>query len=385
MHVGLNLIYLVPDETGGPEIYARELIPALRQVAPDVRFTAFINREAAASGGPWIDDVGHVEMPLWAANRVNWVRGEQLMLPRWARRHGVDLVHSLANTGPTWGRFARVTTIHDLLYMMVPEAHFGLRGLGMRALVPAAARRSDRVIAISKSTRDDVVDRLHVPPDRIDVVPQGLGIRAIEEPVPEAELRRRFELGDRRIVLSVSTKRAHKNLMRLLDAHALIPAERRPLLVLPGYSTPHEAELRGRARELGIAADVRFLGWLHSAELEGLYAAAECFVFTSRYEGFGMTVLEAMARGVPVACSRASALTEVAGDAALLFDPVRVEEISGAIQSMLDDPQLRARLSDAGRRRAGEFSWERTARGTIDTYRRVLSGRGPSRPARASR
>jgi glycosyltransferase involved in cell wall biosynthesis len=385
MHVGLNLIYLVPDETGGPEIYARELIPALRRVAPDVRFTAFINREAAVSGGPWIDEIEHVKMPLWAANRVNWVRGEQLMLPRWARRHGVDLVHSLANTGPTWGRFARVTTVHDLLYLMVPEAHFGVRGLGMRVLVPAAARRSDRVIAISRSTRDDVVTRLHVPEERIDVVPQGIGVSASGQPMAEGELRSRFELGDRRVVLSVSTKRAHKNLVRLLEAHALIPADGRPLLVLPGYPTPHEEELRRRAGELGIAADVRFLGWLHSAELEGLYAAAECFVFTSRYEGFGMTVLEAMARGVPVACSRASALTEVAGDAALLFDPVKVEEISGAIRSMLDDPQLRSRLSEAGRARAAEFSWERTARGTVETYRRAVAGRGPSRPARASR
>jgi glycosyltransferase involved in cell wall biosynthesis len=373
MHVGLNLIYLVPEETGGPEIYARELIPALRSVAPEVRFTAFINREAAAAGGPWIDEMEHVEMPIRAANRVNWVRGEQLMLPRWGSRHGVDLMHSLANTGPTRGRFARVTTVHDLLYLMVPEAHFGLRGIGMRFLVPAAARRSDRVIAISESTRRDVVVRLHVPEERIDVIPQGVGTSATDEPMPEPELRARFELSDRRLLLSVSTKRAHKNLRRLLEAHALIPADERPLLILPGYPTPYEEELRHLASELAIAEDVRFLGWLEPAELEGFYTAAECFVFTSTYEGFGMTVLEAMARGVPVACSDASAIPEVAGDAALLFDPESVEQISGAIRSLLFDSQLRARLAEAGRRRAAEFSWERTARGTVETYRRALT------------
>ena len=379
MHIGLNLIYLVPGETGGPEIYARELIPALVAAAPDVRFTAFINREAAASGGPWIDEMEHVEMPLRAANRVNWVRGEQVMLPRWARRHGVDLVHSLANTGPVWGRFARVTTVHDLLYLMVPEAHFGIRGLGMRVLVPAAARRSDRVIAISNSTRDDVVDHLHVPAERIDVLPQGIGVTASEHPLSEDRLRERLGLGDRRVLLSVSTKRAHKNLGRLLEAHSRIPPTERPLLVLPGYSTPHEQELRERARELGIESDVLFVGWLAAEELDGLYATAECFVFASRYEGFGMTVLEAMARGVPVACSRASAIPEVAGDAALLFDPDSTEEIAGAIRSMLADERLRARLAAAGRRRAAEFSWERTARGTVETYRRALgSPRDPS-------
>ena len=385
MHVGLNLIYLVPDETGGPEIYARELIPALRAVAPEVRFTAFVNREAASSGGPWIDEIDHVEMPLRAANRLNWVRGEQLMLPRWARRAGVDLVHSLANTGPTWGGFARVTTIHDLLYMMVPEAHFGLRGRGMRVLVPAAVRRSDRVIAISASTRDDVVARLHLPADRVDVVPQGVGVTTTDQAMSEAEFRDRFELGNRRVLLSVSTKRAHKNLRRLLEAHALVPGEQRPLLVLPGYPTPHETELRELARDLGVSGDVRFLGWLTSSELEGLYAAAESFVFTSRYEGFGMTVLEAMARGVPVAASRASAIPEVAGDAALLFDPDSTEEIAGAIRSLIGDEELRALLADAGRDRAAQFSWERTARGTLETYRRALEGRSPRRPSRASR
>ena len=385
MHVGLNLIYLVPDETGGPEIYARELIPALRAVAPEVRFTAFVNREAASSGGPWIDEIDHVEMPLRAANRLNWVRGEQLMLPRWARRAGVDLVHSLANTGPTWGGFARVTTIHDLLYMMVPEAHFGLRGRGMRVLVPAAARRSDRVIAISAITRDDVVARLHLPADRVDVVPQGVGVTTTDQAMSEAEFRDRFELENRRVLLSVSTKRAHKNLRRLLEAHALVPGEQRPLLVLPGYPTPHEAELRELARDLGVSGDVRFLGWLTSSELEGLYAAAESFVFTSRYEGFGMTVLEAMARGVPVAASRASAIPEVAGDAALLFDPDSTEEIAGAIRSLIGDEELRARLADAGRDRAAQFSWERTARGTLETYRRALEGRSPRRASRASR
>lgn len=379
MHVGLNLIYLVPGETGGPEIYARELIPALRKVAPEVRLTSFVNREAAAVEAPWNELTETVVLPIEATNRVNWVRGEQLMLPRHAPRQGVDLVHSLANTGPTWGRFARVQTVLDLLYMMVPEAHFGLRGLGMRVLVPAAARRSHRVITISQSTRRDLIDRLHLPGEKIDVVPVGLGTRFAGRPLAEHELRRRLGLGDRTVALSVSTKRAHKNLMRLLEAHALIPSGERPLLVLPGYPTPHEDELRRRAGALGIEDDVLFLGWLSPEELEGLYAAAALFVFTSLYEGFGMTVLEAMARGVPVACGAASAVPEVAGDAALLFDPESPEQIAEAMRSLLRDGALRDRLAEAGRARAEQFSWERTARETVDSYRRALSEARPGR------
>ena len=136
-------------------------------------------------------------------------------------------------------------------------------------------------------------------------------------------MRARFDLGERRVLLSLSAKRPHKNLLALIGALARIPAEERPVLVLPGYPTAHEAELRERAASEGVADDVRFPAWVSAEELEGLWALAQAFVFPSLYEGFGLPVLEAMARGVPVACSNASSLPEVAGDAALLFDPQR--------------------------------------------------------------
>ncbi len=177
MHVGLNLIFLVPDETGGMEVAARELIPELLAQAPeDTRFTAFINREAAvAKDGPWGELLPAVTVPVNAHNRVQWVRGEQMLLPRLAAREGVDLVHSLASTAPLWGRFRRVVTVHDLIYARYPEAHAGLRDKGMKVLVPQAVRRSHRVIADSQSTREDLIELLGVRSDRIDVVPLGLG------------------------------------------------------------------------------------------------------------------------------------------------------------------------------------------------------------------
>lgn len=377
MHVGLNLVYLMPGETGGAETYARELIPALREAAPNLRLTAFVNREAAATDGPWTRLAEPVLVPVRATRRIEWVRGEQALLPRLAARHGVEVLHNLAHTGPVWGDFRRVTTMHDLIFLIEPGSHGRVRAWGLRRLVPAAARRSDRVIAISRSTRDDLVERLHIPPERIDVVPQGLGATPATEFVDEATLRRSFELGDRPVALSVSTKRAHKNLPRLLEAQALIPGDERPLLVLPGYHTAHEDELRAVAIELGVDPDVRFLGWLPREQLEGLYHAAAVFVFPSRYEGFGLPVLEAMARGVPVACGRAQAVLEVAGDAALVFDHESPGEIATAIRSLLGDRELARRLAEAGRRRAAEFTWERTARGTVESYRRALKPSGP--------
>jgi glycosyltransferase involved in cell wall biosynthesis len=349
-----------------------------------MRFTAFVNREASAGDGN--DDIGLsqlrellplVTVPVHARNRVQWVLGEQTLLPMLAARAHVDLVHSLASTAPVWGRFRRVVTVHDLIYARFPEAHAGLREKGMRVLVPAAARRSDRVIADSLTTRDDLVELIGISAERIDVVPLGLGAVRRAAPSPQADVRERLRLGQRRIVLSLSAKRPHKNLLALIGALALIPAAERPLLVLAGYPTAHEAQLRERARALDLDEDVRFPGWLSDADVESLWAIADAFVFPSLYEGFGLPVLEAMARGVPVACANASSLPEVAGEAALLFDPRDEAAIATSLQRLLSDRALVERLREAGRQRVREFTWERTARATIDSYLRAL---GEPRP-----
>jgi glycosyltransferase involved in cell wall biosynthesis len=316
-------------------------------------------------------------VPVRASNRLEWVRGEQQHVPRLAAREGCVLIHSLASTAPLRSRARRVTTIHDLNYKLVPEAHFGIRGLGMRVLVPAAVRRSHRIVVDAASTRDDLVRHLRTPAAKIDVVPLGVTERAPVAPTPAAQLRARFGLGQRAVLLSVSAKRPHKNLERLLEAVAGIPPERRPALVLPGYPTPHEAELRARAAALGLDSTVVFPAWLPAQDLEGLYLMADAFVFPSLYEGFGLPVLEAMARGVPVAASRRSSLPEVAGAAALLFDPEDVVEMRTAIERLLGDLAERERLRAAGFERVRGFSWERTAELTLASYERALRGAAP--------
>jgi glycosyltransferase involved in cell wall biosynthesis len=385
MHVGLNLIFLVPGETGGMEVVARELIPALLSQAPrETRFTAFVNREAAAAGdGPWGQLLPAVTVPVSARNRVQWVLGEQALLPRLAARAGVDLVHSLASTAPLWGRFRRVVTVHDLIYARFPDAHAGLRDKGMRVLVPGAVRRSDRVMADSQSTREDLVELLGSDPRRIDVVPLGVRTVRREPAPPERDVRARFELGERELVLSLSAKRAHKNLLALIGALARIEPARRPVLVIPGYPTAHELELRARADALGVAADVRFPPWVSSSELEGLWSLARAFVFPSLYEGFGLPVLEAMARGVPVACSNVSSLPEVAGDAALLFDPHDEAAIATALERLLSDSALVETLRARGLERVALFTWERTARLALASYARAC-GLAPSPAAGAT-
>lgn len=374
LHVGLNLIFLVPGKTGGMEIYARELIAAYRRVAPELKLTTFINRELqAAKDQMWLDGTERVVLPIAAKNRVQWVLGEQLLLPRAAARAGVDVLHSLSSTSPATGSFRRIVTILDLHYKLFPETHSGWRSYGMRVLVPAAARTAHRIIAISQTTANDVTRFLRIPAEKIDVVHLGFGTTALARPLGEQELRNRFALGRRRVLLTMAAKRPHKNLMRLLEALASIPVDRRPVLVMPGYATGYEQKLKRRAQQLAITGDVRSLGWISAEEAEGLYALAAAFIFPSLYEGFGLPVLEAMARGLPVACSDRGSLKEVAGNAALLFDPEDTNAISAAIDTIMSDDKEMKRLRAAGKERVGRFSWDKTARETIASYKKALN------------
>jgi glycosyltransferase involved in cell wall biosynthesis len=288
----------------------------------------------------------------------------------------VDVIDSVALTGPLRASVAHVVTVGDLTWWHEPEAVEPLTRWTWRTFVPRIARAADRVLTYSEAQRRDIVELLAIPADRVDAVPLGPGSPPAADAVPEAQLRREHDLGDGPILLNVSVKRPTKNLGRLIEAMGHVAA-RRPdaVLVLPGSPSHYDDELRALCSRLGQDRRVRFPGHVSAAELEGLYRAAACFVFPSLYEGFGLPVLEAMRRGVPVACSRASAMPEVAGDAALYFDPLDPVGMGETILRVLDDPDLRRRLAEAGVRRSGRFSWRATAEGTLASLERAWESR----------
>jgi glycosyltransferase involved in cell wall biosynthesis len=216
------------------------------------------------------------------------------------------------------------------------------------------------------------VSELGIAADRIDVIAYGLGACAATSPLPESELRERHGLAERPVVLAVASDLPHKNLGALIDAAEQIPAQRRPVIVIAGPGTDGQ-RLRDRVHAAGLEGDVRLLGFVAADELEGLYAIATCVVLPSLYEGFGLPVLEAMSRGIPVACSDIPAMRAAAGDAALGFAPDRPQDIAGSLERLIGDAALRSRLAEAGRARASLFSWTTAAEQTLQCYRRALA------------
>ena len=379
MKVAWNLLFLVPGETGGLETYARYLLPELVEASTGRESFIALVPEEAEEWPPLQelrDAVEVVVLPVRSRRREQWLFGEQVLIPRALRSQRVDLLHNLTATGPLWPSRPQVTTVHDLIYNVVPDMSPGLRGAVMRRLAPGVARRSELVITISGTSAQDLERVAQLDASRIRVIPIAAAAPAVEPECGPAEVRARLHAGTRQIALCPGGMKPHKNVVRLLAALALMLPEERPLLLLPGYSTGHQETLVQHCATLGLEDDVRFLGWVDDALLEALYEAADVLVFPSLYEGFGLPVLEAMMRGVPVVCSNAASLPEVGGDTVRYFDPRDEQAMAAEIRAVLADSALRERMVKAGLARASGFSWERAAHETLEVYRTAFAASG---------
>lgn len=376
LRVGLNLIFL-GERAGGAGRYARELPRALLEVEPATNIELFVSRDAPVGlrEEPWAKDVRWTTLPIHLSGLPTHVPAEYLALPALAATHRLDVLHSPANTGPTLTPgVASVVSLLDLIWLhrpdeweVSPHVH-----RTMRRRVGRAVAGADRIFAISQAASEDIQGTLGVAGERIEVTPLGTRVANVR-PMSPQELRTWLDLGDARILLCLAQKRPYKNLRCLIGALPALDPD--VVLVLPGSPTPYERELRDLAAELGVSERVRFPAWLSDEQVEGMYACAEVFVLPSLIEGFGLPVIEAMIRGVPVACSNIPALVEVAGDAALTFDPNRQDEVTAAIQRLLSDRALADRLVEGGRVRAAKFTWRRTAEATLEGYRRAIATR----------
>jgi glycosyltransferase involved in cell wall biosynthesis len=266
-----------------------------------------------------------------------------------------------------------VVTVHDLSYLAHPEWLSWRVRFTLNQLVPRSVRAAARVIAISEFTKQDLIQRYGLSPEKIVVVPLAAGANftpqpdAAAQPLP-AGMREPF-------ILAVGNLEPRKNLATLIQAFAELVRQQKfaGQLVIAGKATYRGEEAAGAVARLGLEGRVIFTGFVDDATLRVLYNRATLFAYPSLYEGFGLPLLEAMACGCPVVASNATAIPQTAGDAAILVDPTSVAALTAAMARIVADPELARRMSAQGKAQAARFSWTRTAELTRAVYEEALS------------
>ncbi len=303
-------------------------------------------------------------------NKTLWMH---LVLPGQLARRGVALCHFTNSVASLWTPCPTVVTIHDATLWLFPQHHYVRRLLTMRPFIPPAARRAAAIIAVSETTRRDIVRLFGVPADKVRVIYEAPApcFRPLERKLVEL-VRQRYRLPPH-FVLYVGTLEPRKNLVRLLKAFARVRKEAAVPhhLVLVGQRGWKSTPIFQAIQCLGLTKVVHVLGYVPTSDLVALYNAADVFVFPSVYEGFGLPVVEAMACGAPVLASRAGAIAEVAGEAAELVDPLCVEAMAAGLRRLLTDPAWRTELRQRGLARARAFSWSKAAEETWAVYREI--------------
>jgi len=373
--IGIDAAVLRPPMSG-VERAVQSLVGALGRATRDFEFIIYYPRSLPKPPDTTPPDFRY-RHPL-LPNRFRFLRilWEQTMLPFALRRDRVDLLHAPAYVAPRFSATPLVLTIYDAIALRFPNLCKRVNALHYRLLMPSAARRALRVIVPSECTRRDVVSLLGVPEERIRVVPLGVSahFRPIEDAAEIAAVRRRYGLPEL-YVLYVGNLEPKKNLPHLIRALA---ASRRTgrlthRLVIAGRKAWHTAELRRTIRTYRLHDAVVFPGEIRESDLPALYSGASLFVFPSLYEGFGLPPLEAMACGTPVVATRAGALPEVLGNAALLLSSGDVRQLRIAMEKVMNNRFLRNSLRARGIERAKRFTWENTARKTLDVYAEILA------------
>lgn len=362
LRIGVNALFLIPGGVGGTEIYLRNLLDALARADSRNEYFVLTNRETTDLV-PVVANMHALPQPVAARFRPARILWEQTAVPVVAARRWFDVLFNPGFTAPLVCGCPQVTVFHDLQHKRHPENFRWFDLPAWNLLLYGSARRSAMLIAVSEATRQDLA-RYY-----------GAGARVIGHGVECAV----FEVAERRspepFVLCVSTLHPHKGLESLLAGFAEFRARcPRYRLVLAGMRGFAAHTIEDRIRALGLADTVEVTGWIPRKDLIDLYRRAAVFVYPSLFEGFGMPVAEAMAAGIPVACSDIEPLREVAGDAALFFPPGDQRGIAQALDQITSDESLRARLSIAARRRATRFTWPEAASRTLAVLEEAASG-----------
>jgi glycosyltransferase involved in cell wall biosynthesis len=367
MRIGID-IHSIGSQKGGNETYYRELIKELVKIPSKHSFLLYHSSPEITKYVTPCDQFGvkHI-FPSHRTLRIPF------SMPLRAHLDNLDLFHAQFIV-PPFLKCKTVTTIPDIAFEHYPQFFSAYQRAWSKALIRGSAKRADHIITVSEYSKKDLVETYGIREEKITVTYEGAGKEFVplDQQKAKNEIARKYQI-DGDFILYLGRLQARKNLMRLVNAYARVRESGfTHRLVLAGQQDSFFQPVLARVRELKLENDISFPGYVAAEDVPTFYNAAEVFVYPSLYEGFGLPLMEAMACGVPVITSRGSSLDEVAGDAAVLVDPLDELSIAQALEKVLNDSQLRKRLAEAGLKRSRLFTFENAARQTFDVYERVM-------------
>jgi glycosyltransferase involved in cell wall biosynthesis len=381
VRIAINAWFLNQPGTGSGQ-YLHGLLDSLPGLAPEDEFL-LVSPAPEPDLSPFQLRPEVWPVPPWiTGSSVGKVLFEQVLFPRACRRWGADVAHVPYWGSPLLPTVPTVVTIHDVIPLRLPAYRGGPLVRLYTRLVSASARRTAAIITDSRASKKDIEGFLDVPPPGVHCIYLAPVGEFQPEPLARDEaIREHYGLSGR-YVLYLAGHDVRKNVAALVEAFATVwEADADVTLVLGGRLPARNADPfydpRPLISALGIEQDVRLLGWVEEAHKPALYRGAACAAFLSRYEGFGLPILEALACGTPLVASNAASLPELVGDAGFVLDPDDVTGIAGALLACLVDEPLAAELGRRGPEQAARFTWSQTARQTLVVYRAAAGGQGP--------
>jgi glycosyltransferase involved in cell wall biosynthesis len=378
--IGINLLALLPRVSGGIEFYVRNLLTALGRLDTTNQYYLFTSHDNHGTFDLGYSNFQRVQVGAHARPQISRIAWEQFYLPWQVKRLKIDVLHSPTYTWPVFAPVPGVVSICDMLYKIYPESLQRSKLLFWSWFIPWSVKRCRRVLTISENSKQDIVRYLGVNPEKVIVTPLALDSSLPHATyISEADIQRirsSYDLSGP-YLLDVGGVGAHKNAVALVRALALFRQSHHgdPLsLVITGHDYGAEQQIRQVTHELGLDACVRLPGYVPRQDLPALYSGASAYVSPSYFEGFGLTLLEAMAYGTPVITSDRSSLPEVAGDAALIVDPDSPTQLANALGLLMADITMRTNLIAKGHRRVEAYSWENTAHATLKAYSEAMDG-----------
>ena len=369
----------IVNKTTGVGQYSLQLLKAIAELDEQNEYTVLLQRNLHEDHR--VFDLRN--RPNFTLKKVNIPaigHKKQILFP-WvlkSLRTQYDLLHSLNSELPLFHNLKSVVTIHDLKYLRYPrflKGAFRLKGSYLKYIIQKGADKADKIIAVSRSTKSDIVTLLGIEEDKIEVIYEAsnLGLYSVKNSTDKCPIIERYSIR-RPYFLYIGEKRPHKNLEGLIEAFAIFKSRYDKWgshLVIVGKEYSQYKGPLVQAKEHGLLESIIFTGFVPDEHLEAIYSEAEVFLLVSFYEGFGIPILEAMECGTPVITSNISSMPEVAGDAAILVNPHDPEEIAKAMFAIMDSSSLRDELIQKGYERVQMFSWDKTARQTLEVYEEV--------------